>query len=87
MSPSPVTLTGGHTTPMEAARQHETAARQLAAEALTMALTALGDAMGHCRDLAGFELAPPGVRDVLRLLGDRIEADLNTIQSISGRTA
>lgn len=71
--------------PIEAARQHEAAARQLADEALKLALADLGNAVEGCRDIASFELIHAGARDVLRQLGDQIEASLQTINSISAR--
>lgn len=73
--------------PIEAARQHEAAARTLADEALKLALAELGNAAEGCRDIASFELVPAGARDVLRQLGDQIETSLQTINSISARNA
>lgn len=71
--------------PIEAARQHVTAARQLSDEALRLVLAELGNAAAQCAELADFELLPPGVREVLRQVGEQIEAGCATAQTISAR--
>lgn len=80
-----IALRGPGQSPIEAARQHEAAARQLAEEALKLTLAEAGNLIVGCRDLAAFELMPAGVRDVFRQLADSIENSAQTVNSISAR--
>lgn len=83
----PVTrLTPRRESPVDAARRLEREAREIAGSASQALLTDLLLVAGRCGDLASLESLPPGLRDLLRRMGEQIAADVEKAQAISARS-
>lgn len=73
--------------PVEAARRLEGEARDLATSAASALITDLILIAGRCGELSTLESLPPGLRDLLRRLGDDIAAKVEQAQAINARAS
>jgi len=72
--------------PVDACRRLEAEARELATAAAAVLLTDLVLISGRCADVAALESLPPGLRDLLRRVGEQLSADVEKARAISART-
>lgn len=90
MSEATVTRLPGRPVPVETAAKRaarlNAEAKDAARLAVNGALQLLSDAACECAALTGLEPIPPGARDVLRQIGEQIEAAIQTATAIMNRS-